>query len=175
MSNARGYPPYPPRGKKPHGPSRCRFYTGPPSSRRSRDQDGRDLLYDLHTITGQSEGTHTHATQTKRREHRTGPAVREAEPEVRNTGDGAAGESNGEREDSRRATGGERGLHSRSWRRWWYERWRKLQKKKKKKKQEGRVRTWGGSRRAVLDLSPGAVGMSMSGSRRGPLSRTPAT
>ncbi|TGZ31968.1 Uncharacterized protein DBV15_05707 [Temnothorax longispinosus] len=81
MSNARGYPPYPPRGKKPHGPSRCRFYTGPPSSRRSRDQDGRDLLYDLHTITGQSEGTHTHATQTKRREHRTGPAVREAEPE----------------------------------------------------------------------------------------------
>lgn len=110
MSNARGYPPYPPRGKKPHGPSRCRFYTGPPSSRRSRDQDGRDLLYDLHTITGQSEGTHTHATQTKRREHQTGPAVREAEPEVRNTGDGAAGESNGEREDSRRATGGERGL-----------------------------------------------------------------
>lgn len=110
MSNARGYPPYPPRGKKPHGPSRCRFYTGPPSSRRSRDQDGRDLLYDLHTITGQSEGTHTHATQTKRREHRTGPAVREAEPEVRNTGDGVTGESNGEREDSRRATGGERGL-----------------------------------------------------------------
>lgn len=110
MSNARGYPPYPPRGKKPHGPSRCRFYTGPPSSRRSRDQDGRDLLYDLHTITGQSEGTHTHATQTKRREHQTGPAVREAEPEVRNTGDGAAGESNGEREASRRTTGGERGL-----------------------------------------------------------------
>ncbi|CAK9826319.1 hypothetical protein ANTRET_LOCUS4184 [Anthophora retusa] len=67
MSNARGYPPYPPRGKKLHGPSRCRFYTGPPSSRRSRDQDGRDLLYDLHTITGQSEGTHTHATQTKKK------------------------------------------------------------------------------------------------------------
>ena len=76
MSNARGYPPYPPRGKKLHGPSRCRFYTGPPSSRRSRDQDGRDLLYDLHTITGQSEGTHTHATQTKRREQRIVPAVR---------------------------------------------------------------------------------------------------
>jgi len=89
MSNARGYPPYPPRGKKPHGPSRCRFYTGPPSSRRSRDQDGRDLLYDLHTITGQSEGTHTHATQTKRKEqHWTGPAVREAEPEERNTATG---------------------------------------------------------------------------------------
>ncbi|KAK9310105.1 hypothetical protein QLX08_000403 [Tetragonisca angustula] len=33
----------------------------------------------------------------------------------------------------------------------------------------------GGSRRAVLDSSPRAVGMSMSGSRRGPLSRTPAT
>lgn len=31
------------------------------------------------------------------------------------------------------------------------------------------------AQRAVLDLSPGAVGMSMSGSRRGPLSRTPAT
>lgn len=76
MSNARGYPPYPPRGKKLHGPSRCRFYTGPPSSRRSRDQDGRDLLYDLHTITGQSEGTHTHATQTKRRESSVVPAVR---------------------------------------------------------------------------------------------------
>ncbi|KOX73951.1 hypothetical protein WN51_14029 [Melipona quadrifasciata] len=76
MSNARGYPPYPPRGKKLHGPSRCRFYTGPPSSRRSRDQDGRDLLYDLHTITGQSEGTHTHATQTKRRECSVVPAVR---------------------------------------------------------------------------------------------------
>ena len=76
MSNARGYPPYPPRGKELHGPSRCRFYTGPPSSRRSRDQDGRDLLYDLHTITGQSEGTHTHATQTKRRESSVVPAVR---------------------------------------------------------------------------------------------------
>lgn len=49
-------------------------------------------------------------TPRKRKEGSTGPAVREAEPEVRNTGDGAAGESNGEREDSRRATGGERGL-----------------------------------------------------------------
>lgn len=41
--------------------------------------------------------------------------------------------------------------------------------------EERRVRTRGGSRRAVLDSSPGAVGMSMSGSRRGPRSRTPAT
>ncbi|KYM95211.1 hypothetical protein ALC62_14121 [Cyphomyrmex costatus] len=122
MSNARGYPPYPPRGKKPHGPSRCRFYTGPPSSRRSRDQDGRDLLYDLHTITGQSEGTHTHATQTKRREHRTGPAVREAEPEVRNTGATGRRGRVMEKERIRDEPQGEKEGYSRSWRRWWCER-----------------------------------------------------
>ncbi|CAD1470492.1 unnamed protein product, partial [Heterotrigona itama] len=45
-----------------------------PGGRATRD--GRDLLYDLHTITGQSEGTHTHATQTKRRECSVVPAVR---------------------------------------------------------------------------------------------------
>lgn len=128
MSNARGYPLYPPRGKKPHSPSRRRFYTGPPSSRRSRDQDGRDLLYDLHTITGQSEGTHTHATQTKRREHRTGPAVGGAEPEERNTVTGKR-----ERVMEKERIRGQRKKEGYSQRRW-YERRKKLQKKKMKKK-----------------------------------------
>ncbi|KOC69895.1 Chymotrypsin-1 [Habropoda laboriosa] len=103
MSNARGYPPYPPRGKKLHGPSRCRFYTGPPSSRRSRDQDGRDLLYDLHTITGQSEGTHTHATQTKRREHRD----RSGSPLDRCSGERGGGGSIERRRNERREKKGQ--------------------------------------------------------------------
>lgn len=127
MSNARGYPLYPPRGKKPHGPSRRRFYTGPPSSRRSRDQDGRDLLYDLHTITGQSEGTHTHATQTKRREHRTGLAVGEAEPEERNTVTGRGGGGKRERVMEKERIRGRRKKEGYSWRK----------KKKKMKKKDG--------------------------------------
>lgn len=174
MSNARGYPLYPPRGKKPHGPSRRRFYTGPPSSRRSRDQDGRDLLYDLHTITGQSEGTHTHATQTKRREHRTGPAVRGAEPEERNTVTGKRQRvmekerilGQRKKEGYSRREGGTRGGREAE---------EEAAEEEEEDEEEERVRTWGGSRRAVLDSSPGAVGMSMSGSRRGSLSRTPAT
>lgn len=102
---------------------------------------GDPLLYDLHTITDQSEGTHTHArtngqtgeeSRPTTRVHprcilRPRPAEPDQESERRNPEDLRPGQF---REEL--------------------------------------------SCTEVLDSSPGAVGMSMSSSRRGPLGRTPA-
>lgn len=99
-----------------------------------RDVNGRatrtanPLLCDLHTITEQSEGTHTHARTNERTKDHDAPKTGRTGPS------GVRAERRNPEE-----------LGSDSW----------------------------GARR-ILDLSPRAVGMSMSGSRRGPLGRTPA-
>lgn len=104
------------------------------SSSVQRDVNGRatkttnPLLCDLHTITEQSEGTHTHA--------RTNEWTKDHDGKQDRPNRTKQSENWGE-EPRRTVTEQMRGAE-------------------------------------VLDLSPRAVGMSMSGSRRGPLGRTPA-
>ena len=99
---------------------------------------GDPLLYDLHTITDQSEGTHTHARTNGRTGEQTndhGPRCisrpRPAEPDQESEGRNPEELGPSQFREEQNCT-------------------------------------------AVLDSSPRAVGMSMSGSRRGPLGRMPA-
>ena len=97
---------------------------------------GDPLLYDLHTITDQSEGTHTHACTNEQTGERTN--------------------DHGSFQDQDRPN-------------------------RTREKREGTPKNSvleqfkeEQSCTEVLDSSPQAVGLSMSGSRRGPLGRTPA-
>ena len=128
-----------------------------PASKKAEIERSRSgALYDLHTITGQSEGTHTHATKSgKKQKSRDGPYMYRE----RNCETGCGGMDVFQRvAESRRLHLVRRSVP---------------QKTCKEREREGER----DRERRVPGGSLGTVGMSMSsgsGHRRGPRSRTPA-